>query len=72
MPKIAKTLLDVEKNPKITDRATGEEYELDFTRCAVMKNLRPALENLSGSDYGDPKAPNLKHGVKSFRDKFAP
>ncbi|HRI75508.1 MAG: hypothetical protein H3C49_10890 [Alphaproteobacteria bacterium] len=72
MPGIAKTLLDAEKNPKIKDRTTGEEYELDFTRCAVMKNLRPALENLAGSDYGDAKVPNEKHGIKSFRDKFAP
>lgn len=72
MPAFAKNLLDAEKNPKLTHAATGEEYELDFSRCALFKNLRPALEKLAGSDYGDPKQPNEKHGIKSFRDKFAP
>lgn len=72
MPNFAKHLLDTEKNPKITQASTGTEYELDFSRCAILKNLRPALETVSKSDFGDPKVPNDKHGIKSFRDKFTP
>lgn len=72
MPDLARTLLDAEKNPKITDKKTQQEYELDFSRCAVLKNLRPALEKLAGSDYGDPKMPDMKAGMKSIKDKFSP
>lgn len=72
MPHFAKNLTDLEKNPKLVHKTTGEEFELDFSKCVLFKNLRKPLEELANKNFGDPKQPNMKHGLKSFRDKFSP
>lgn len=72
IPAFAQHLLNVEKNPKLIHKDTKEEYELDFSRCALMTMFRDALEDVAGLDYGDAAKPNLKHGIKAFRDKFHP
>jgi hypothetical protein len=72
VPHFAKNMLDLEASPKVTNKKTGETYELDFSKCVVNKMFHDQLEKLSGLDFGDPAAPNPAHGLKSFRDKFAP
>lgn len=72
IPQFAKNLLDAEKSPKVVHKATGQEYELDFSKCVLMTTFRDNLESAAGMDYGDVKKPNLSHGIKSFRDKFHP
>lgn len=72
IPQFAKNILDAEASPKITHKATGEEYEIDFSRCALTVMFREALEDAAGQDYGDIRKPNLAHGIKAFRDKFHP
>lgn len=72
IPQFAQNLLDAEAAPRIKNKITGEEYELDFTGCVLTNMFRKELEDIAKSDYGDSRQPNLKHGVKSFRDKFHP
>jgi hypothetical protein len=72
MPSLAQNLLDSEKNPLLKNKKTGEEYELDFSRCVLMTQFQNEIKDLSGQDYGDAQKPNHAHGLKSFRDKFHP
>ena len=65
-------LLDRSENNKVTNKKTGEEFELDFSRCVLTTTLRDVLEDVAGRDFGDAQQPNLKHGIKSFRNKFHP
>ncbi|MBI1214265.1 MAG: hypothetical protein GC185_00435 [Alphaproteobacteria bacterium] len=72
MPHFAQQLLKQEANPKLVNKKTGEEYELDFSKCVLTTTLRDQLEKLSGLDFGDKAKPQMKHGLKKFRDKFNP
>lgn len=73
MPHFAKVLLDAKDNPHLTHKKTGEQYELDFSKCIVTQMLHKQVEKLSGLDFGDPAQPNPAHGLKSsFRDKLSP
>ncbi len=72
MPHFAKALLECESNARIVNKKTGEEFELDFSQCVLITMFRDHVETLSGHDFGDKEKPNLKHGIKSFRDKFHP
>jgi hypothetical protein len=72
MPHFAQALLHQEANPRLVNKKTGEEYELDFSKCVLTTTLHDALEKLSGQDFGDAKKPQMKHGLKKFRDKFNP
>ena len=72
IPHFARTLLNRESNPVVTNKATGEQYELDFSKCLLTTTLRDALEKVSGLDFGDAKKPDMSQGIKSYRDKFTP
>jgi hypothetical protein len=72
MPELARNVLGSLKNPVLKNKKTGEEYELDFSRCVLATQFQKEVQDLANSDYGDTQKPNLKHGVRSFRDKFQP
>jgi len=72
MPHFAKTLLDLEASPKLTDKKTGEVYELDFSKCVLTNIFHKELEKASTLHLGDTKKPDMSQGIKSARDKFAP
>lgn len=72
IPQFARTLLDGVKNPKLVNKKTGEEYELDFRKCVLTTVFRPLIDKLAQSNYGDMAHPDLKQGIKSSRDRFAP
>jgi hypothetical protein len=73
MPHFAKLLLDCESNPNLKNKKTGEEYELDFSKCVVTNMFHKEVKKLSGLDFGDAQQPNPAHGLKNtFRDKLAP
>jgi len=72
MPHFAKLLLDCEANPKMTNKKTGEEFELDFSKCVVTNKFHDALEKVAGLDFGDPAQPNPAQGLKKHHDKFNP
>ncbi|MEZ0225856.1 MAG: hypothetical protein ACAH83_14975 [Alphaproteobacteria bacterium] len=72
IPHFAKMYVDAETNPVIKNKKTGEEYELDFSKCVLTTMFQEEVKKLSGLDFGDPQVPNPAHGLKSFRDKFNP
>jgi len=72
MPELAKNLLESHQNPIIKNQKTGEEYELDFSRCVLITRFQKEIKDLSAKNFGDVKNPDLKQGLKSFRDKFHP
>lgn len=72
MPHFAKTLLELEKNPTLVNKKTGEVYELDFSKCVLTNIFHKELEKASGLNLGDAKHPDMRQGIKSARDKFAP
>ncbi len=72
MPGLAKNILESEKNPLLKDKKTGEEYELDFSRCALITQFHDEVKDMALKDLGDVQKPDLSHGVKLFRNRFRP
>lgn len=72
MPHFAQNIREMQKNPALRDKKTGEEYILDFSRSALVRHFGDAIDKIAASDYGDAAKPNPRHGLKSFRDKFVP
>lgn len=68
MPVFAQKLLDAEKSPVLVNRNTGEEYELDFSRCVLFTMFRDAVEKAAGMDNQNPSFQQ----IKTARDKFKP
>jgi len=57
MPALAKKFLDRIDNPIITNKATGEEYELDVSESPLGKHFVATLEKLAKKAYGQDNAP---------------
>lgn len=72
MPQFAKNLMDAEKAGKILHKDSGEEYELDFSKCILMTVFKEDVKRVSGLDMGDVKKPDLQNGISAFRKKFNP
>jgi hypothetical protein len=72
MPACAQSLLDSIKSPVIRNKKTGEEYELDFSRCILITQFKTEIQSLAAQNFGDAKNPNLNHGIKGFKTKFKP
>lgn len=71
----AETVPDLAKNIKnvtLKNKRTGEEYELDFSRCLLVTHFKKEVEDLAASNLGDVKKPDLKQGIASFKKKFQP
>lgn len=67
MPEFARTLLDSKKNSILTNKKTGEEYELDYSRCALIQHFDAEVKDLALKDFGDVQKPDLKRGLNSFK-----
>jgi len=72
MPHLAQNMLDCIKNPKLVNKKTGEEYELDFSKSVVVSFFKPALEKIAGNNYGDAKKPDMSQGLKKHRNRLGP
>lgn len=73
MPHFAKLYVNAEQNPILKNKKTGEEYELDFSKCVVSTMFKEEVKKLSGLDFGDAAKPDPAQSIKnSFRDKLAP
>lgn len=47
MPDLAQTLLNCQKNNLSKNKQTGEEYEIDFSRCVLMTRFSMEISDLS-------------------------
>ncbi|TNE26709.1 MAG: hypothetical protein EP349_09735 [Alphaproteobacteria bacterium] len=68
MPALAKKFLDRIDNPVITNKATGEEYELDVSESPLGKHFVATLEKLAKKDYGQDNAPDNDKDKKQDND----
>ncbi len=64
IPGIAATLLDAQKNNIRVNKKTGEEYELDFSRCILATQLKDQVQVLAKQNFGDVKKPDCKKPLK--------
>lgn len=72
IPGLAKNILESEQSPVLKNKKTGEEYELDFSRCVLVTRFHDVLQDMAQHDFGDARNPDPDHGVRSFRQKFQP
>lgn len=72
MPQFAQTLLNHQKNNTLKNKKTGEEYELDYSRCVLVTQFDSEVKNLAGADFGDAKKPDLERKLGSVKKKFQP
>lgn len=72
MPQFAQTVLDHQKNNIIKNKKTGEEYELDYSRCVLVTQFDTEVKDLASKNFGDAKKPDLARRLNSDRNKFHP
>ncbi|MBI3441029.1 MAG: hypothetical protein HY052_04385 [Proteobacteria bacterium] len=72
IPAFAQNFIDSQKNPTVKNKATGEEYELDFSRCILVTTFKDEVKDLALQNFGDIKKPDLGRGLNSFKGKFHP
>jgi hypothetical protein len=70
VPVMAKLMMDVVKNPVITNRKTGEEIEVSYERSSFVKLLLGEIEVLSKKNNGSVDNPSLKTSLRESRDKW--
>lgn len=72
IPQFAKNIVDALASAKVVHKATGVEYDIDFSKCVLTTIFKEEIETLSGLHFGDTAKPNPHHGVKAFSDKCKP
>jgi hypothetical protein len=75
MPGVAATFLEAQKNNVRTNKATGETYELDFSRCVLVTRFDAEVKQLAKQNLGNAATPDLKKPLKappSTSNKFTP
>lgn len=65
IPAIAKKFADAAKNNVMVNKKTGEEYELDFSRCVLMTTFSDEVKELAQQNFGDAAKPDHQRGLKS-------
>jgi hypothetical protein len=64
MPAIAARFLESQKDNIRVDKKTGEEYELDFSRCVLATRFKAEVAELSRQNFGNPAQPDHKKPLK--------
>lgn len=64
IPDLAKFLLSLQKNSLLKHKVTGEEYEIDFSRCVLMTQFQKDLSDLAKQD---PNPSSLQGLKKDYR-----
>lgn len=70
IPNLANNLLEREKNPAVVNKATGEEYEIDFSKCMLMTQFKNELKQVAQQDLGNAAKPDYRHTVAAMRNKL--
>ena len=67
IPYLAKNLVECMNNPVLTNKQTGQEYELDFSKCPLQTLFKAELEKLAGIS---PDEQNHPVSIKGLKNKF--
>jgi len=70
LPVMAKWMENALKNPVLTNKKTGEQIELDFSKSSFFNMFQAEIKNLATRDFGDVEKPDLKQSVQQRRDKW--
>lgn len=68
MPVAAKWLENAMKNPVLTNKKTGEQIELDFSKSTFVAMFKDEIKNLAARDFGDVDKPNPAQNLHQRRD----
>lgn len=67
MPGFARRVLDAAAGTKLVDKATQEEYALDYSRCVLVTSFSDALRETAGRDFGDAAKPDYSKGIGHYK-----
>ena len=70
MPVAAKWLESTLENPVLTNKKTGEQIELDFTKSTFVMMFKDEIKNLAARDFGDVNKPDQSQNLHQRRDKW--
>ena len=70
MPELAQKFLDRIKNPKIVNKKTNEEFEIDVSEHPLGKHFISAVEKLAKHDLGDKLKPAMNKGLADASRKL--
>ncbi len=70
MPTTAKWLENTLENPVLTNKKTGEQIELDFSRSTFVMMFKDEIKNLAARDFGDVNKPDQTQNLHQRRDKW--
>jgi hypothetical protein len=68
MPVAAKWLENAVENPVLTNKKTGEQIELDFSKSTFFTMFKDEIKNLAARDFGDVEKPDQKQSMRQRRD----
>jgi hypothetical protein len=64
MPAIARKFVEAMKNNVVVNKKTGEEYELDFSRCVLVTRFQNEVKGLTQQNFGDAEKPDYRRPLK--------
>lgn len=67
---LAQNMLNFKKNPQITNKKTGEVYELDFSRCQLFTVFEKELRVLANKPIKTPQNSNKRLPIKQASQQF--
>jgi hypothetical protein len=70
LPTMAKWMENAFDNPVVTNKKTGEQIELDFSKSTFFKMFKDEIKNLAGRDFGDVNTPDKNQNMHQRRDKW--
>ncbi|MBL8711435.1 MAG: hypothetical protein JNM12_00940 [Alphaproteobacteria bacterium] len=70
LPTMAKWMENAVDNPVVTNKKTGEQIELDFSKSSFFNMFKDEIKNLANRDFGDVNTPDKNQNMHQRRDKW--
>ena len=70
LPTMAKWMEAAVSSPVLTNKKTGEQIELDFTKSSFFNMFQDEIKHLSTRDFGDVDKPDRNQNMHQRRDKW--
>jgi hypothetical protein len=70
LPIAAKWFEKTVENPVMTNRKTGEQIELDFSKSTFFRMFKDEIAHLATKDLGDAEKPDAAQSMRARRDKW--
>lgn len=70
LPVMAGKFRELMDNPVLTNKKTGEQIELDFSRSNFFRMFKDDIRALADKNYGDPDKPDYSKSVAKHRQEW--